>query len=65
MFGTMPVTSFELEAERRRELATSWKPVRTVEPVPHREARPMVVSLRRLVGSLTRVPPAGWEDVRT
>lgn len=65
MFGMMPVTSMELEAERRRELATSWKPFRTVEPAPHREPRPMVVSLRRLIGSLTRVPPAGWEDVRT
>ena len=65
MFGSMPVTAMELEAERRRELAISWKPVRTFEPVPHREPRPMVVSLRRLIGSLTRVPPAGWEDVRT
>jgi hypothetical protein len=65
MFGTMPVTAMELEAERRRELATSWKPVRTVEPVPLRDPRPIVVSLRRLVGSLTRVPPADWEDVRT
>lgn len=65
MFGMMPVTSMELEAERRRELATSWKPVRTVEPVPRRDLRSMVVSLRRLVGSLTRVSPAGWEDVRT
>ncbi|RPH34829.1 MAG: hypothetical protein EHM90_05440 [Chloroflexi bacterium] len=65
MFGMMPVTAMELEAERRRELATSWKPVRTIEPVSHRDPRPMVVSLRRLIGSLTRVPPAGWEDVRT
>jgi hypothetical protein len=65
MFGMMPVTSMELEADRRRELATSWKPVRTVDPVPHRGPGPMVVSLRRLIGSLTRVPPAGWEDVRT
>lgn len=65
MFGMMPVTSMELEAERRRELATSWKPVRTVDPLAYREPRPMVVSLRRLVGSLTRVSPAGWEDVRT
>ncbi len=65
MFGMMPATAMELEAERRRELATAWRPVRTIEPVSDRESRPVVVSLRRLIGSLTRVPPSSWEDVRT
>jgi hypothetical protein len=67
MFGMMPATAMELEAERRRELATAWKPVPTVRPDSVREPRP-AGSLRRLLGSFNRTPPAGWsgwEDVRT
>jgi hypothetical protein len=64
MFGTMPVTSFELEAERRRELASSWKFVHPTESAPHRPRRPLA-SLRRLFGPFNRVPNAGWEDLRT
>ena len=64
MFGIMPVTSFELEAERRRELATLGKFAYTMEPSPRRPRRPLA-SLRRLFRPLNRVPTAGWEDVRT
>jgi hypothetical protein len=67
MFGMMPATAMELEAERRRELATAWKPVPTVRPDPVRDSRP-AGSLRRMLSSFTRVPPAGWagwDDVRT
>jgi hypothetical protein len=67
MFGMMPATAMELEAERRRELAGTWKPVPTRRPVPTRESGP-AGSLRRVLGSIRRVPPptwSGWEDVRT
>jgi hypothetical protein len=67
MFGMMPATAMELEAERRRELAGAWKPVPTMRPDPVRESRP-AGSLRRVLSSFRRVPPptwAGWEDVRT
>jgi hypothetical protein len=63
MFGMTAVTAFELEAERRRELATSWKPMPTVETAPRRARRS--VSLRRLVSAPTPVPATNWEDVRT
>ena len=63
MFGYTPATAFELEAERRRELAMAWRPPRA-ESVARRQARPMA-SLRRFIGSLRQLPQAGWEDVRT
>lgn len=62
MFGTTPLTAWELEADRRRELAMSWRPPR-VEPAPRPERRS--VSLRRLIDSWRHIPPAGLEDVRT
>ena len=63
MFGMTAVTAWELEAERRQELAISWKSPAT-EPVPRRD-RGRTVFLRRLVDALRQAPPAGWEDVRT
>ena len=64
MFGMTAVTAWELEAERRRELASSWRPLPRPDVIPRQRARP-IVSLRRLIGFLGQVPPSGWEDVRT
>lgn len=63
MFGMTAVTAFELEGERRRELATAYRPARA-EVVARREVRP-TASLRRLIGSLRQIPAGGLEDLRT
>lgn len=64
MFGTTPVTAWELEAERRRELAMPWRLAYRPEREQRRRYRPHL-GLRQLVESLRQAPPAGWEDVRT
>lgn len=63
MFGMTAVTAFELEAERRRELAMAYRPPRA-EIVSRREFRP-TASLRRFIGSLRQIPAGGLEDLRT
>lgn len=62
MFGTTPVTAWELEAERRRELAMPWRTAPRAEREARHLARPSF-SLRRLVESLRQPPRAGWKDV--
>lgn len=63
MFGMTAVTAWELEAERRRELAFSCRAIPDSKTITRRDAGP-VVSLLRLIGAVRQAPPAGWEDVR-
>jgi hypothetical protein len=64
MFGTTPATAWELEAERRVELAYRARPASGSEAFAGRQ-RGLLASLRRLTGSLRQAAPAGLKDLRT
>jgi len=64
MFGTTATTAWELEAERRVELAQR---ARYASGPTARDGRHngLFAALRRLAGSLRQAPAAGLKDVRT
>jgi hypothetical protein len=63
MFGLTPTTAWELEAERRVELAQRAR--HASGPAAHdgRE-NGLFAALRRLAGSLRQMPAAGVRDLR-
>lgn len=64
MFGMTGATAWELEAERRVELAQR---ARYASGPSARDGREdgLYAALRRLAGSLRQAPVAGLKDVRT
>jgi hypothetical protein len=64
MFGMTAATAWELEAERRVELASRATPASRSEAFAGRE-RGLLASLRRLTTSLRQAAPAGLKDLRT
>jgi hypothetical protein len=64
MFGMTATTAWELEAERRVELAQR---ARYAAGPAARDGREngLFAALRRLAGSLRQAPAAGLKDVRT
>lgn len=64
MFGMTAATAWELEAERRVELASRARPASRTEAFAGGE-RGLLATLRRLTGSLRQASPAGLKDLRT
>lgn len=64
MFGMSAATAWELEAERRVELAYRARPASRSDAYAGRE-RGLLASLRRLTGSLRQAAPAGLNNLRT
>jgi len=64
MFGMTAATAWELEAERRVELAQRGRYASGPEARTGRENR-LFATLRRLTGSLRQTPSAGLKDLRT
>ncbi|HEX9737971.1 MAG TPA: hypothetical protein VGA91_01960 [Candidatus Limnocylindria bacterium] len=64
MFGMTAATAWELEAERRVELASRARPASSSEARAGREAG-LLASLLRLTGSLRQASSAGLKDLRT
>ena len=64
MFGMTAATAWELEAERRVELAQRARYASSSEARARRE-NGLFASLRRLTGSLRQASSAGLKDLRT
>ncbi len=65
MFGNSPMTAWELEADRRRELAASYRPAHRPVEVATRRDGP-AASDRRLLFGWRLTPRLGrWEDARS
>jgi len=64
MFGMTAATAWELEAERRVELAQRPRYASDADARTRRENR-LFASLRRLTGSLGQAPSADLKDLRT
>ena len=65
MFGNTATTAWELEAERRVELAERARLARdakTARPAPESG---LLASLLKWAGSLRQAPSAGFKDART
>jgi len=63
MFGMTAATAWELEAERRVELASRTRPASSEVRVGRDGV--LLATLRRLTGSLRQAAPAGLKDLRT
>jgi len=63
MFGMTAATAWELEAERRVELASRTRPASSEVRVGRDGV--LLPTLRRLTGSLRHAAPAGLKDLRT
>ena len=63
MFGMTAGTAWELEAERRVELAHAGRTAYRPDCTP--AAGGAVLWLRSLFGSMPEAPPVNWKDVRT
>ncbi len=64
MFGVTAATAWELEAERRVELASRSRPASNSEVRVGRDGV-LLATLRRLTGSLRQAAPAGLKNLRT
>ncbi len=64
MFGMAAATAWELEAERRVELASRTRPASSSEVRVGRDGV-LLATLRRLTGSLRQAAPAGLKNLRT
>jgi hypothetical protein len=64
MFGMTATTAWELEAERRVELASRARPASRTEALAGGE-RGLLAALLRLTGSLRQAAPAGLKNLQT
>jgi hypothetical protein len=64
MFGSTPTTAWELEAERRVEMAQRARQARESKPRAARNGG-LFASLLRWAGSLRQTPSAGLKDAHT
>ncbi len=65
MFGNSPMTAWELEADRRRELAASYRPAHRPSEVAARRDGPAASDRRLLFGWRLGARLNRWEDARS
>jgi hypothetical protein len=65
VFGTTPMTAWELEADRRRELATHKRPVYQAAEVTPRRDGPAASDRRLIFGWRLTALTNRWEDARS
>jgi hypothetical protein len=65
MFGNTATTAWELEAERRVELAQRAKLAREAKAARPARERGLLASLLKWAGALRQAPSAGLKDART